>query len=450
MPRKSRSYRKPRRQTRRKKDARVTRIVVFTIGFIVLLFFGLYGINYLKENASSDLEGRRLSVSEMDNLIKEVDNGLTGAFFNAGISSKNIKSRKVYDKEFENLTWEYKDISISPEKGVNSEKVKKSLKDSILSKLPVKHEYKASQNSLAVYIRINDVTTHKLQFGFDKKKPAQAKTENKKSNKVVKKEDSKKLEDDIAKSLKETKSSVSKKETLNTGLPKPKIVIIVDDLGQEKKPIDDLLKIPAPITFAVLPNLPYSNYAAEKADKKGWDVILHMPMEPKESSGYTGVDAGSEVLLVGLPKDAILTKLNESLSSVPNVKGVNNHMGSKFMENDELTELILQDLKRKGLLFVDSKTSSGSKGYETGLKLGMKTAQRDIFLDNSSKDSTYVKKQLEKLIDISKRNGSAIGICHPYPSTVKALSEMIPKIENEVEVVSISNIVDNGNKIGRN
>ena len=175
-----------------------------------------------------------------------------------------------------------------------------------------------------------------------------------------------------------------------------------------------------------------------------------MPMEPKESSGYTAVDAGDNVLLVGLSKDVILSKLNKSLSSVPHVKGLNNHMGSKFMENGELTELILKDLKGKGLIFVDSKTSSGSKGYETALDLGMKTAQRDVFLDNSSKSSQYVKDQLEKLVDISKKRGYAIGICHPYPGTVKALSEMLPEINNEVEVVSISTIVNQGSKLGRN
>jgi len=217
-----------------------------------------------------------------------------------------------------------------------------------------------------------------------------------------------------------------------------------------KNPIDQLLKISAPITFAVLPHLPYSTYAAEEADNKGWDVILHMPMEPKESSGYVGTDAGEEVLLVGLPKDTIITKLNNSLDSLPHVKGVNNHMGSKFMENGELTELILKDLKKKGMLFVDSKTTGQSTGYETAKKLGMKTAQRDIFLDHSSKSSAHVKKQLKKLIEISKKRGYAVGIGHPYPGTLEALSEMIPQMDNEVEVVSISNIINDGNKLGKN
>ncbi len=448
-PTKPKTTKRPRRTTRRKKNARVSRIVLFTVGFILLLFFGLYGLNYLKQNASSNYLGKRLSATEVDNLIKGVDRSLTGAFFEAGISSKNIESKKVFNKEEGNLTWEYKDIKISPEKGVTSKKVKKILQDSVIEEYPVEYKFESGKNSLVTFIRINDITTHKIKFEFDKQIKSQATKE--KPKKVAKTNQQKKVEKALTtKNTKKKEAANSKKEAITNAYPKSKIVIIVDDLGMNKKPIDQLLQIQAPITFAVLPNLPYSSYAAEKADKKGWDVILHMPMEPKESSGYTAVDAGDNALLVGLPKDAILTRLNNNLSSVPHVKGVNNHMGSKFMENSELTELILKDLKKKDLLFVDSKTSGQSKGYETALRLGMKTAQRDMFLDHSAKDSKHVKEQLRKLIEISKKKGYAVGICHPYPGTLKALSEMMPEINKEVEVVSISNIINSGNKLGRN
>ena len=452
MPAKpSRATRKTRRRSpRRKKGARVTRIVVITTGFLVLLFFTLYGLNYLKQNSTSDLSDRRLSATEVDNLIKDIDQSLTGAFFEAGISSKNISSRKVFNKEEGNLTWEYKDINISPEKGVTSDKVKKILQKSVIENYPVKYEFRTGKNSLTAFIKLNDITTHKVNFDFSKQTVQKSKPDKQADNKVSEKSkqiDAKK-DQEVASSGKALPSPDIK--AISKNYPKSKIVIIVDDLGMNKGPIDQLLKIGAPITFAVLPNLPYSTYAADKADNKGWDVILHMPMEPKESSGYTGTDAGDEVLLVGLPKDAILTKLNDSISSVPHIKGVNNHMGSKFMENDELTELVLRDLKKRGLLFVDSKTSGQSVGYETALKLGMDAAQRDLFLDDSSKKSQYVKDQLKKLVEISKKKGYAVGICHPYPGTVEALTEMIPEINEEVEVVSISNIINNSSQRGSN
>lgn len=452
MPAKpSRTTKRTRRPTRRKKSARVSRIVFFTMGFLALLFFTLYGINYLKKNSSSDYSGKVLSATEIDNLIKDIDISLTGAFFDAGISSKNIESKKVFNKEEANLTWEYKDMKVSPEGDMTSEKVKKILEQSVIKEYPVEYQFKSGKNSLTALININDITTHKILFDFSKQKVVKAKPKKDKTEqkaKVQKKEEIKTTEK--VKNEDKAQTSSKKKEAAVNNYPKSKIVIIVDDLGLKKNPIDQLLKIQAPITFAVLPSLPYSTYAAEKAYKKGWDVILHMPMEPKESSGYIGADAGDEVLLVGLPKDTILAKLNNSLNSVPHVIGVNNHMGSKFMENGELTELILKDLKKKGMLFVDSKTSSQSTGYDTAMELGMKTAQRDIFLDHSSKSSTHVKKQLKKLIELSKKRGYAVGICHPYPGTIEALTEMIPNMDDEVEVVSISNIINTGNKLGRN
>lgn len=223
---------------------------------------------------------------------------------------------------------------------------------------------------------------------------------------------------------------------------KPKVVIIVDDLGLNKILIDKLLAIPAKINFAILPNLPYSDYAAEMAYRKGWDVILHQPMEPKVSSGYTALNAGDGVLFVGLSRNEILAKLENNLDSIPHVKGVNNHMGSKFTENSELMELVLQRLKSRGLFFVDSKTSENTTGFDMAKKLGMRAAERDVFLDQSFGGPNYVRSQIEKLVKISKHRGYAIGICHPYPVTIEVLSEMVPQIEKEVELVAISSVVN--------
>ena len=223
---------------------------------------------------------------------------------------------------------------------------------------------------------------------------------------------------------------------------KPKVVIIVDDLGFKKEPIDKLLEIPAQLSFAVLPNLPYSKYAAEMAYKNGRDVILHLPMEPTDSSGHAAVDAGEDVLLMGLPKDKILDKLEKNLSSIPYIKGVNNHMGSKFTESSELMELILERIKSKGLFFIDSRTSETTAGFKIAKKLGIKTAERDFFLDEGSQRSDYIRSQIEKLINVSKEKGYAIGICHPYPDTIKVLSEVIPDIQKEVEIIPVSGVVN--------
>lgn len=228
---------------------------------------------------------------------------------------------------------------------------------------------------------------------------------------------------------------------------KPRVAIIVDDIGQHKEPIDRLLKLEGPLTFAILPNLPYSKYAAEKAHARGWDVILHLPMEPMESSGYSGEDAGEDALLVGQSKEAILARLDKNLSSIPYIEGVNNHMGSKFMENDELMDLVLERINSKGLYFVDSMTSAKSVGYKKAAGMGMKAVKRDVFLDLSSKGPDYVKSQLKKLVEISGKKGSAVGICHPYNATIEALTEYMPVMEGEVDLSNASDVLSSGKEV---
>lgn len=249
-----------------------------------------------------------------------------------------------------------------------------------------------------------------------------------------------------AESPKSTESPTDKKAAAPDG-PRPRVAIIVDDIGQHKEPIDRLLKLEGPLTFAILPNLPYSKYAAEKAHARGWDVILHLPMEPMESSGYTGQDAGEDALLVGQSKEAILARLDSNLSSFPYIEGVNNHMGSKFMENDELMELVLERINSKGLYFVDSMTTAKSVGYEKAAGLGMKTVKRDVFLDLSSKGPDYVKSQLKKLVEISAKKGTAVGICHPYDATIEALTEYMPVLEGEAELSNASDVVSSGREV---
>ncbi len=239
----------------------------------------------------------------------------------------------------------------------------------------------------------------------------------------------------------EKKAESKDKKAVRQGGIKPRVAIIVDDIGQHKEPIDKLLALEGPLTFAILPNLPYSTYAAEKAHQKGWDVILHLPMEPMESSGYMGQDAGEDALLVGQTKETILAQLDKNLASFPYVEGVNNHMGSKFMENDELMELVLERINSKGLYFVDSLTTARSVGYKTASSLGMRTVKRDVFLDLSSKGPDYVKSQLDKLVKISEKNGHAVGICHPYNATIEALAEYMPVLESEVEMSNASDVV---------
>ncbi|MGQ0793768.1 MAG: divergent polysaccharide deacetylase family protein [Deltaproteobacteria bacterium] len=419
------------------------RAFVVALGFVAVVALGLWGLLQLKERLGKEpakqaesTEEMRISSAELSRAIEDVDGYILDAFFQLGVSSKNVARKEILRRDAGGVKWNLTDTRITLPEGVDEGRVRAALSKSF-SRGNVKIRFKPAATHLISEIRTMNLPTHRLRFDYRPQKPQPAESEPKQNPALKKKSDTPPKE--IAK-VEIDKSPVRETEKALFG-DSPKVAIIVDDLGADKRAVDRLGAIPAEITFAVLPNLSYSRYAAEVAHGKGRDVILHLPMEPKESTGYTGADAGGDsALLTGLGKGEILRKLDANLASIPHLKGVNNHMGSKFTENEELMELVLERIKSEGLFFVDSKTSPDSAGYKTAKRLGMKAAERDVFLDNR-RDVEYIKSQIEALVKQSKRKGYAVGICHPYPETIEALAEMIPKIAGEVEIIPISKMV---------
>ena len=220
---------------------------------------------------------------------------------------------------------------------------------------------------------------------------------------------------------------------------RPKIVLVIDDLGGENHLSKELLRFNFPLTFSILPLMPYSKSLAIEAHKKGKEVILHLPMEPH---GYPEVRPGEGVLLEEMGKERLLRQLSRDIDSVPNLKGVSNHMGSRLMEDPEKLRIIFSELKRRGLFFLDSRTTPQTAGLQTAKLIGLKATERTLFIDNSS-DEEEIKKELGRLIQVSLSKGMAIGIGHPHPATIKSIREMIPKMkEKGIEIVPLSSAIN--------
>jgi polysaccharide deacetylase 2 family uncharacterized protein YibQ len=226
--------------------------------------------------------------------------------------------------------------------------------------------------------------------------------------------------------------------SLQAGL-RPKIAIVIDDLGGENHISQELLHWDLPLTFSILPFTPYSKTLASEAHQKGREVILHLPMEPR---GYPEIKPGEGVLLEEMDEEKLLRQLSKDIEAVPYIKGVSNHMGSRLMEDPEKVKIILSELRRRGLFFLDSRTTPQTVGLQTAESIGLKAMERTLFLDHSSNEAD-VKHQLERLIEISLSTGKAIGIGHPHPSTIKSLKEMIPKIQEKgIDIVPLSAVME--------
>ena len=216
---------------------------------------------------------------------------------------------------------------------------------------------------------------------------------------------------------------------------KGKIAIVLDDWGYNFNNFAILQNIQAPLTLSILPNLPYSTKVAEEANKSGFEVILHLPMEPHEKIGLE-----KNTILVSMDAKNIEDILGNDLNSIPHAKGASNHMGSRATEDSRVVKIILKDLKRRHLYFLDSFSSAKSVCVPIANQVGIKVYKRDMFLDNIE-EYGYIRKQIAKLKARAKVYGSAIGIGHDRKITLEVLSEIIPQLQREgYEFVRVSEL----------
>ncbi len=215
------------------------------------------------------------------------------------------------------------------------------------------------------------------------------------------------------------------------------IAIVIDDIGNQKKLAEEIMDLDLNLSFSILPYRPFSKILARKAVNMGRDVILHLPMEPLDHKWNPGKGA----LWLSMSRAAILNTLTGDLAQVPMAAGVNNHMGSAFTENKAAMGIFLTDLRQhKGLFWLDSMTSPRSVGVAIAKGMGIVSARRDVFLDNIQKSAAIIK-QLDKLVNLARRQGHAIGIAHPHPETLKALRRYQDTLRQEVQLVGLKTIM---------
>lgn len=219
------------------------------------------------------------------------------------------------------------------------------------------------------------------------------------------------------------------------------IAIVIDDFGQNVEVAKKFLNIPLPITFSVLPFRPHSEDIVRLARSHGHEVILHLPMQPQE---YPRIDPGRGALLLSMSSSEIQKTLQSALDAYPGVSGVNNHMGSRFTESADSMKLVLTELHRRNLYFLDSYTSDKSVGYSLARELDIPSRKRDIFLDHNPTEK-FVRSQIKQLIRKAKIQGAAIAIGHPHDCTYKILAEQADRFRREgIAVVPSGKLIQRG------
>ena len=217
----------------------------------------------------------------------------------------------------------------------------------------------------------------------------------------------------------------------------PKVAIIIDDLGYDRIIAEKFLSLDAPLTFSVLPYSPFQKKIARAAHDKGYDTMLHLPMEPFE---YPDIDPGLGALLTDMSPDELLNQLNQNLDTVPFIKGVNNHMGSKMTTISPQIYQIFSVLKKRGLFFIDSRSTHKTLCRPSARLFQIPFGERDVFLDHDQ-EAEAIQRQIHRLVEIANRDGQAIGIAHPYSVTYEVLRQQLPDLKKQVHLVPASDVV---------
>lgn len=218
---------------------------------------------------------------------------------------------------------------------------------------------------------------------------------------------------------------------------RPRVAIVIDDMGIDRKHSAEAVTLPGPLTLSFLTYADDLEKVGPAARAAGHELMLHVAMEPQNIT----LDPGPNVLMVAASEAENLRRLTWGLDRFSGYVGVNNHMGSKFTRDMRGMTVVMAEMKRRGLLFLDSRTAGGTVGADLAHRFGVPFAERNIFLDNLN-TVDYVRDRLAELEALAVRRGFAIAIGHPKEATIRSLREWLPKArERGVVLVPLSALV---------
>ncbi|HHW09467.1 MAG TPA: divergent polysaccharide deacetylase family protein [Firmicutes bacterium] len=221
---------------------------------------------------------------------------------------------------------------------------------------------------------------------------------------------------------------------------RPKLALIIDDWGYYRQAENDFLQMDLPLSIAVLPYLGRSRSDALAAQEAGFDVLLHLPMEPG-GEDETLVNGQKGMITTSQSDEEVRAAVAQALAEVPGAIAVNNHMGSKATADLRVMRAVLATIKENGLFFVDSRTTAATKGLVVGVELDMPVLERAVFLDDQD-DEEYIRSQLLKAARIAMAGGYAVAIGHVRAATARAIAGTVEEIKDMgVALVRVSELV---------
>ena len=206
---------------------------------------------------------------------------------------------------------------------------------------------------------------------------------------------------------------------------RPRLAIVIDDLGNDRAQADSLFRLAYPLTISVLPHEANSGEIAEEAHRRGYQVMLHLPMASNAGDKDEAIE-----LHPGMATAAVEKTFAAMLDTVPYAAGVNNHEGSLGTADHKLMDELMPLLHQHNLFFVDSRTTAATVAETAAHAAGVAAASRNVFLDDEQ-SVPAIRKQFVLAIRDAREKGSALAIGHPHAATLDVLNEMLPEAERQ-------------------
>jgi polysaccharide deacetylase 2 family uncharacterized protein YibQ len=310
---------------------------LFFLGAVISISFYLFFVKPFGAK-TYPYEEFQSNPSTLSIQVSRIDNTIYGCLRRNRVPKENIQFVTVIPRNENKMDWEFTELLIRVAKGDSFQEVAQSMSKALGALKPevILKSEGTSETEKVFHVFALGFYTHKIRF-------ASGETQ-----------------------------KIQRKEL-------PRIAIIIDDIGNDPNLTQAFIQIGFPVTLSLLPLSAYTGAIARAAKERGCDYMLHLPMEPKD---YPQVDPGPGSLFRKMEDDQIRQVFNDDLKRVPGARGVNNHMGSEFTEDQRKMYALLREIKKRALFYVDSRTTSQTVGYSVAKSIGVPVASRTVFLDN--------------------------------------------------------------------
>lgn len=217
----------------------------------------------------------------------------------------------------------------------------------------------------------------------------------------------------------------------------PEIAIIIDDMGLRLDAGQHVVQLPGPVACSFLPYGAYTHQLALLAHRHDKEVMLHLPMATIDGHA---LDAGG--LTLDMTQRELVDTLQADIARVPHISGINNHMGSLLTQHPGHMLWLMRAIQNdKSLFFVDSRTTKYTVARQIAYENSVPSVSRDVFLDDDPTPEA-IHREFRRLLGLARRNGSALGIGHPHPTTLAVLKRELTQLSDQgVTLVPVARLV---------